>query len=342
MPNYYPPVYDAAGGYFAQMGIAAGAPERIRRRIVKDFENAYFPTNIVVPYVASVHDRVMLEVFRGCTRGCRFCQAGFLYRPVRQRSVATLKAQALASMDATGYEELSLTSLSTGDYQHLTELIDELLPECQARHVSMQLPSLRVDSFASKTAEQLSGGRKASLTFAPEAGTQRLRDVINKGVNEEDLLRSVTDAFRNGWNSVKLYFMIGLPTETDEDLDGIVELANKVAKAYYDVPKEQRNKGLRISVSASTFVPKPCTPFQWEPQDSLEEVRRKQRYLREKFRGMKSVQFHHHGPELSHLEAVFSKGDRRLAAVLEKAWRKGCRFDGWTEHFRNDQGLAAC
>lgn len=341
VPKYYTPVYDEASGDFARMEAAEGVQPTVKRRIVEDFENTYFPTEIVVPYVASVHDRVMLEVFRGCTRGCRFCQAGFLYRPVRQRSVETLKRQALASLDATGYEELSLTSLSTGDYQHLTELIDQLLPECQARHVSMQLPSLRVDSFAGKTAEQLSGGRKGSLTFAPEAGTQRLRDVINKGVNEEDLLRSVRDAFQNGWNSVKLYFMIGLPTETDEDLDGIVDLAGKVAREYFAVPKEQRNKGLRISVSASTFVPKPCTPFQWEPQDSLEEILRKQRYLKEKFRSMRSAQFHYHGPQLSHLEAVFAKGDRRIAEVLERAWRKGCRFDAWTEYFNNDLWLEA-
>ncbi len=332
VPAFYTPRYDEKQELMG-MDVQEPAPSVVRRRIVEDFEHAYFPTNLVIPYTAAVHDRTMLELFRGCTRGCRFCQAGYIYRPIRERSVDMLETLAKRSIDDTGYEEMTLTSLSTGDYSQLGELIDALAPVCAERRVSLQLPSLRIDSFGGKTAAQLVGGRKGSLTFAPEAGTQRLRDVINKGVTEENLLTSVKNAFENGWNSVKLYFMIGLPTETDEDLDGIVDLAQKVVRAYYEVPKEIRNKGLRVSVSASTFVPKPCTPFQWEPQITVEEVQRRQRYLKDAFKGKKSIDFRHHGPHLSHLEAVFSKGDRRLADVLETAWKKGCKFDAWTEFF---------
>lgn len=335
VPRFYEPIVNAEAAFLG-MERTEDVPATIQRRIVLDFENAYFPTNLVVPYAAAVHDRVMLEVFRGCTRGCRFCQAGYLYRPIRQRSIGKLLEQAEKSIEETGYEEMTLSSLSTGDYQGLGELIDTLDTVCTQRRVSLQLPSLRVDSFGEKTAEKLASSRKSSLTFAPEAGTQRLRDVINKGITEENLLKSAQSAFENGWNSVKLYFMIGLPSETDEDLDGIVDLAEKVVRCYFSVPKEVRNKGLRVSVSASTFVPKPCTPFQWEPQITIEEVERKQRYLKEAFKGKKSIQFHYHGPQLSHMEAVFSKGGRELADVLELAWRKGAKFDAWTEHFDFD------
>ncbi len=341
---YVPSLYDEtrdASGVSAALTPQDNTPPKVARRIVDDFEHAYFPTAPVVPYVAAVHDRVMLEIFRGCTRGCRFCQAGFLYRPVRERSVETLTAQARASMQHSGYEELSLTSLSSGDYPHLGTLIDALADECAAHRVSLQLPSLRIDSFAKDTAEKLSTGRKGSLTFAPEAGSQRLRDAINKGVTEDDLIRSVSDAFHSGWNSVKLYFMIGLPTETDEDLDGIVDLAKKVAGAYFAVPKDKRNKGLRISVSASSFVPKPATPFQWEAQCDREELRRKQRYLKDRFKGMRGIEFHYHDPETSFLEAVFAKGGRALADVLENAWRLGCKFDAWSEHFSFERWMAA-
>ena len=340
VPVFYTPEYDEKGDICA-LHVAEGAPKSIQRRVLEDFENGYYPSHMIVPYTAAIHDRIMLEIFRGCTRGCRFCQAGYIYRPIRQRSIPKLAELAERSLDATGYEEMTLTSLSTGDYAGLGELIDALVPLCEARRVSLQLPSLRIDSFGSQMAGKLAGGRKGSLTFAPEAGTQRLRDVINKGVTEENLLQSAKNAFENGWNSVKLYFMIGLPTETDADLDGMVDLAEKVVRTYYSIPKERRNKGLRVSVSASTFVPKPCTPFQWEGQISMEEIQRRQRYLKDAFKGKKSIQFHHHGPQLSHLEAAFSKGDRRLADVLEAAWKKGCKFDAWTEFFQYDLWVEA-
>ena len=340
VPRYYTPQYDE-NGCMASMEKEDHAPERIKRRIVTNLDAAYYPTDVIVPFLASVHDRMMLEIFRGCTRGCRFCQAGFLYRPIRERSVDTLMKQARELIQNTGYEEISLTSLSSGDYPHLNELIGQLLEESEKHRVSVSLPSLRVDSFDKKYAEKLQTVRKTGLTFAPEAGTQRLRDVINKGVTEEDLLQAVGDAFHSGWNAVKLYFMIGLPTETDEDLDGIVDLAKKVGDAYYQVPKEKRQKGLRITIGTSTFVPKPFTPFQWEPQNSMEEIIRKQRYLREKFKGVRGVTFHYHTPKVSVLEAIFARGDRRLADVLYCAWQKGCKFDAWDESFDFDKWMEA-
>lgn len=340
VPKYYAPHY-LENGLFSHMDVSAPAPEKIRRRIVQDLDAAYYPTDVIVPFQQSVHDRMMLEIFRGCTRGCRFCQAGFLYRPIRERSVETLLRQARELMQNTGYEELSLTSLSSGDYPHLNELIGRLLEESEKERVSIALPSLRVDSFDKKYAEKLQKVRKTGLTFAPEAGTQRLRDVINKGVTEEDLLRAVGDAFHSGWNAVKLYFMIGLPTETDEDLDGIVDLAQKVRNAYFAVPKEQRAKGLRITIGTSTFVPKPFTPFQWEPQNSMDEVIRKQQYLKEQFKGIRGVDFNYHAPRVSRLEAVFSRGDRRLSDVLVAAWKKGCKFDAWDESFQYDHWMEA-
>lgn len=340
VPAFYEPQYNE-DGTFDRMEREEGAPEKVKRAVVEDFENTYYPTRPIVPYLAPIHDRNMLELFRGCTRGCRFCQAGFLYRPIRERSVDKLVLQASELIDNTGYEEMTLTSLSSGDYPHLSELIESLAELCAQRRVSLSLPSLRVDSFAGRYAEQLRGGRKGSLTFAPEAGTQRLRDVINKGVTQDDLIRSVSDAFYNGWNSVKLYFMIGLPTETDEDLDGIVELTKAVRDAYYQVPKEIRNKGLRIHVSASTFVPKPVTPFQWEPQIESDEVRRRQLYIKDRLKGIRGVVYSYHESKTSFLEAVFAKGDRRLADVLEEAWRSGCKFDSWSEHFQYEKWIQA-
>ena len=332
IPQDYTPRYDESG-CVQEIQKKEYAPANIKRRIVSDLDAAYYPTDVIVPFLASVHDRMMLEIFRGCTRGCRFCQAGFLYRPVRERSVETLMRQARELIRNTGYEEMSLTSLSSGDYPHLNELIGQLLEESEKHRVSVALPSLRVDSFDKAYAEKLQTVRKTGLTFAPEAGTQRLRDVINKGVTEEDLLQTVRDAFYAGWNAVKLYFMIGLPTETDEDLDGIVDLAKKVGAVYDQVPREIRQKGLRITISASTFVPKPFTPFQWEPQNEMDEMIRKQHYLKEKLKGVRGVTFHYHTPKVSVLEAVFARGDRRLADVLYCAWQKGCTFDAWDESF---------
>lgn len=308
----------------------------VKRRILKDLDKAPFVGKPIVPYLSITHDRVSLEVMRGCPNGCRFCQAGFIYRPVRERSVPTLLTQAQELISCTGYDEISLLSLSTGDYSDVHELIPKIIDGMAEKHVSVSLPSLRIDSIMKNDLEKMQSIRKAGLTFAPEAGTQRLRDVINKNVTEEDLLRACNDAFTSGWTSVKLYFMIGLPTETDEDILGIADLCRKVSRLYYSLPKESRGKALRISASASTFVPKPFTPFQWFAQVPLEEIRRRQILLRNAMKGIRGVEFHCHLSELSVLEAAFSRGDRSLADILEGAYRKGCRFDSWSEYFRAD------
>ena len=319
----------------------SGAPERVYKALVNDLNDADFPDQMIVPFGEIVHDRIMLELFRGCTRGCRFCQAGMIYRPVRERSMERLLELADKLIDSTGYEEISLSSLSSGDYSCLPELATELMRRFEKRRVSVTLPSLRVDTFVKDTLAQTQRVKKTTLTFAPEAGSQRLRDVINKGVTEEDLLRSVRDAFESGWSGIKLYTMLGLPTENTADLDGLVQLTRDVISQYFAVPKEQRARGLRVAVSTSTFVPKPHTPFQWEPQDSLDEIERKQRYLVSQFRGMKSVDYKYHESEISFMEACFARGDRRLCAVLENAHKLGCRFDGWHEQFRYDLWLEA-
>jgi radical SAM family uncharacterized protein len=315
-------------------------PARIRKRIIKDLDKAYFPDRFIVPFTDIVHDRIMLEVFRGCTRGCRFCQAGIIYRPVREKSPEKLLELAKKLVDNTGYEEISLTSLSTSDYTKLQQLTSELIDIMEERKVNLSLPSLRIDSFSIELMEKAQKIRKSGLTFAPEAGTQRLRDVINKGVTEEDLLNSVSIAFNGGWSGIKLYFMIGLPTEEYIDIEGIAVLGDKVVKAYMDVPKSNRGKALNISLSASSFVPKPFTPFQWEPQDEISTLREKQRFLKDKIRN-RAITYNWHDPELSFLEAVFSRGDRRLGRVIVKAWEKGCKYDSWGEHFKFGRWMEA-
>ncbi len=316
------------------------APLPIVKRFVNDFENAPFPTAPPVPYTQVVHDRIVLEIMRGCTRGCRFCHAGMFYRPVRERSVEKLVEQAQALVNSTGYEEISLSSLSTGDYSRLPELCQTLMERLEEQHVSVSLPSLRIDSVLKDTLAQTKKVRKSSLTFAPEAGTQRLRDVINKGVTQDDLIEKLKDAFENGWSSVKLYFMTGLPTETTEDLAGIAKLAKAAVDTYYAVPKQHRAKGLRITVSTSVFVPKPYTPFQWCAQDKLDVIREKQLKLRQML-NIRGVTYNWHDSLTSQLEACFATGDRRMADVLYRAFELGCMLDGWSDQFRYDLWMQA-
>ena len=335
VPALYDVQYNADGTIASMKPNCPEAPERVLKAIIPDLDKAFYPTEIPVPYMEIIHDRIMLEIMRGCTRGCRFCQAGILYRPVRERSLEHLVELAQQLENTTGYEEISLSSLSSGDYTCLAELIRELIRRLDEKHVSISLPSLRLDSVLKDSLEATQKEKKTSLTFAPEAGTQRLRDVINKGVTEEDLMSKVSDAFHGGWSSVKLYFMMGLPTETTEDLDGIADLAKKVVDAYFAVPRGERAKGLRVVCSASVFVPKPFTPFQWEPQDTQEMVREKQSHLRGKLH-IKGVTFNYHESDLSYLEACFARGDRRMGQVLLRAYQKGCMLDGWTELFKYD------
>jgi len=331
---YVPVFYDFTynqDGTIKEMVVAPRAPKVVTKAVLQDFDSAYFPEKVIVPYTEAIHDRVMLEVMRGCTRGCRFCQAGMIYRPLRERSPENLLEQAEKAIKATGYEEVSLVSLSTSDYTCVNRLLEEMMDKLTSQGVSVSLPSLRLDSFDVKIAEQVQKVRKSGLTFAPEAGTQRLRDVINKGVTEEDLLKTSEAAFSAGWTSIKLYYMIGLPTETYEDLDGIVEQAAKVL----EIARKAGRRNAKVTVSASSFVPKPHTPFQWESQDSMEVLREKQEYLKKRLRDRR-IKFLYHDIEGSFLEAVLARGDRRLADLLEWVVNAGCKFDGWSEHFRFD------
>lgn len=332
VPSFYDVSYNNDGTVEKVKSKFEDLPEKVQKRVVKDFDKAYFPESFIVPYLDVVHDRAILELFRGCVRGCRFCQAGFIYRPIRERSHETLNRQAAALCESTGYDEISLSSLSTSDYQGLPELLPELLDWTEKKGVNLSLPSLRVDNFSRELMEKIQSVRKSGLTFAPEAGTQRLRDAINKNVSEEEIFKTCRLAFEGGWTNVKLYFMMGLPTETTEDIEGIADLAQRIVDVYYSMPDRAKGKSVNVSVSVATFVPKPFTPFQWEPQDDMETVTEKQRHLRSIVRSKKiSLSCHHDNS--SFLEAVFARGDRRLADVIESAWRSGCRFDSWDECF---------
>ena len=307
-------------------------PKKVRKRIIVDLDKVYYPEKLVVPFIEIVHDRIMLEVFRGCIRGCRFCQAGMIYRPVREKKAGTLIDSAQKLIDSTGYEEISLSSLSTSDYTCLREFTDGLLEITEKENISLSLPSLRLDSFSMELMEKVQKVRKSSLTFAPEAGTQRMRDVINKNITEENLLTSAKMAFEGGYSSIKLYFMIGLPFEEIEDVCGIADLSKKVVYQYLSVPKEKRSPGLRITTSVASFVPKAFTPFQWAKQDDNETLRKKQLALKEAMND-KRVKYNYHEAPVSVLEGVFARGDRRLSKVLLEAHRLGIKFDGWSDQF---------
>ena len=342
IPQFYDVTYDKEGHVLAVTPNHPDAPATIYQRVLKHMDNAIFPENPIVPYMDVIHDRAMLEVQRGCTRGCRFCQAGMLYRPVREKTVEELRCQTQNILRNTGHNEVSLTSLSTSDYTCVDVLLRTLIADVQGRNIGVSLPSLRVDNFSMNLANEMQKVRKSGLTFAPEAGTQRLRDVINKGVLEENLESVARMAFSSGWGKIKLYFMMGLPTETDEDLDGIAALAYKVLQIGDEVRRENGGKGPapQVTVSVSCFIPKPFTPFEFEPQIRAEELRRRQRYLRDKFKH-KRITFNYHDSQVSYIEAIFAKGDRRLGDVLYRAWEKGCKFDGWGEYFYMDWWMEA-
>ena len=344
IPSFYDPVYNEDGTLKSFSPNNVHAPAAVKKQVVMDVTDASYPMKPVVPFIKATQDRVVLEIQRGCIRGCRFCQAGMIYRPTRERNVDKLKEYARAMLKNTGHEEISLSSLSSSDYSELKELVTFLIDEFKGKGINISLPSLRIDAFSLDVMSRVQDIRKSSLTFAPEAGSQRMRNVINKGLTEEDILDGAGQAFEGGWSKVKLYFMLGLPTETEEDMQEIARLSDRVARRYYEIPKEQRNGKCQITASSSFFVPKPFTPFQWAPMCTAEEYMRRAEIVKEEFHAQlnrKSLKYNWHDAQVTVLEGVMARGDRKVGKVIEEAYRLGCLFDSWTESFRNELWIQA-
>ncbi|MFR4987465.1 MAG: TIGR03960 family B12-binding radical SAM protein [Lachnospirales bacterium] len=340
IPKFYDVDYKENGEIKEFKLLHQDAPKKIKKVIVNNMDDVFYPDKQLVPLIDVVHDRVSLEVFRGCIRGCRFCQAGYVYRPVREKSADAILEKSKTLVETSGHEEVSLTSLSTADYSDFRNLAEGLLEQFKDEKVNIALPSLRIDAFSVDLMKKVQGVRKSSLTFAPEAGTQRLRDVINKGITEEEILRGSSLAFEGGWDRVKLYFMVGLPTETYEDVKGIAKLASDIVDKFYELPKEKRNRGVSVTVSSSCFVPKAFTPFQWSAQDTCEEFLKKQHLLKDS-NERKQVKVNYHEPTVSSIEGILARGDRKVAKLIVKAWENGAKFDGWTESFKYNAWLKA-